>query len=81
MKIWEIHITADLSWTHPMLRNSASRQEVGLPGRIRPDPNRESLEIGPPAGFRPEANFEAFRVASGRNPGRKPDFRPGSTSA
>ncbi len=38
----------------PMLRNSASGPEIGLPGRISADSNWENLKIGPPAGRRPE---------------------------
>ena len=49
-----------------MLRISASGPEIGLPGRWRP--------AGKPILRRP-------RLESGRNPARKPDFRPGSSIA
>ncbi len=48
------------------------------PPRKRPDPNRESFKIGHPAG-RPTARrtaSEASQLEFGRNPARKPVFRP-----
>ncbi len=51
------------------------------PGRFRPDPRRENLDIGPLAGRGPagEPMLRLIRLESNRNPGRKPDFWPGST--
>ena len=63
---------------------------IVLPGRksgfragFRPDSSRGNLKIGPPAGLRPAGGpiLMLSRLESGRNPARKPDFRPGSTIA
>ena len=63
---------------------------IVLPGRksgfragFRPDSIRESIEISPSAGRRPAGGLILMlsRLESGRNPARKPDFRPGSTIA
>ncbi len=45
---------------------------------FRPESNREKPQIGPPAGLRPAGGpiWGPSRLASGRNPTRKPDFRP-----
>ncbi len=60
-----------------------------LPGRksgcragCRPDSSRGSLKIGPSASLRPAGGqiLRFFRIESGRNPARKPDFRPGSST-
>ncbi len=58
---------------------------IVLPGQksvfragCRPDSIREGLQIGPSAGG-PILMFS--RLESGRNPTRKPDFRPGATIA
>ncbi len=66
--------------------------KIMLPGRksgfragFRSDSNRESLKIASPAGHLPlafgqqEGRFgKLTRLEYGRNPARKPDFRPGS---
>ncbi len=66
---------------YPMLHNSASGPEVGLPGRIsagfESGPHQNSPIGRPNAGWR--ADFEAFPIS--RNPVRKPDLRPGKTIA
>ncbi len=49
---------------------------------VRPNASRESLTIGPPAGLRPVGgSMLRHRLESGRNPARKTDVRPGSTTA
>ncbi len=50
---------------------------------FRPDSNRENNKIGPPAGRRPVGGpiLKLSRLESGRNPARKPDFRPGGNIA
>ncbi len=52
------------SGSFPMLRNSASGPEIGLPGHIS-------------AGFL-RSILRSSRLESGQNPARKPDFRPGN---
>ncbi len=66
-----------------MFRNSASGPEIGLPAPFQPDSNRESLNIGPPASLRPVGGpiLKVSRPESGRNPARKPDFRPHRVSS
>ncbi len=63
-----------------ILRNNDFGTGFGLPGPIS-----AGLKSGKPEKKRPAAgrgaNFEASRLESGRNPARKPDFRPGSTIA
>ena len=67
-----------LSPRYPLLRESASGPEIGLPGwksgfraGFRPDSNRENIKIGPSAGRR--ADFEACPSRIRPTPG--PDDR------
>ncbi len=55
----------------------------GFRARFRQDSTRENLTISSPAGLRPAGRpiLKISRIESGRNPTRKPDFRPGSTVA
>ncbi len=66
-----------------MLRNTASGPEFGLPGQISAGFQSEKLQNRPSG--RPKAgrmaDFEAFRLESGRNHAREPDFRPGCNIA
>ncbi len=63
------------------LRNGASGLEIGRPGRIRPDSNRESLKTGPPACLLPAGGpiLKFSLLKSGRHPAWKADIRPGAT--
>jgi hypothetical protein len=63
--------------------NWTSGPEIGLPAAFRPDSSGDSFTMGPPAGFRPAGGpiLRFYRLDSGRNLARKPDFRPGSTIA
>ncbi len=60
-----------------MLRNSASDRKSVFRAGFRPDYKRESPKIGPPAGG---WIWKPSRLDSERNPARKPDFLPGSTT-
>ena len=68
------------AWSLPEAGLCHQNQYVAV---FRPDASRESLKIGPPAGLRPAGGpiFRLSRLESGRNPARKTDFRPGSTTA
>ncbi len=63
----------------PTLCNSASGQEVCLPDRISTGFESGKLQNRASGGLRLAGgtNFCFFRLESGRNPARKPDFRPG----
>jgi hypothetical protein len=58
-------------------------RKLGFRGGFRPDSNRETKNIGSPAGRRPAGGqiLMLSRLASGRNPARKTDFRRGGTIA
>ncbi len=68
---------------YPMLRNSAPGQKWGYRTGFRPASNRGRFKISPPAGRRPAEGpiLRFFHLESGRNPGRKPGFQPGSAIA
>jgi hypothetical protein len=58
-------------------------QKSGFRAGSRPDSNRETIKVGPPAGPLPAGvlMLSRSRLESGRNPARKPDFRPGRNIA
>ncbi len=68
---------------YPMLRNSASGPEIGLPGRMSAAFNSAESQNRPSG--RPSAAGELilrfFRAEAGQNLSWKPDCKPGSTIA
>jgi hypothetical protein len=78
------------SQTQELIKEATLSYAILLPGQksvfrtgFRPDSNRKNFKSGPPAGRKPTGGpiLTFSRLESGRNPSRKPDFRPGSTIA
>jgi hypothetical protein len=67
-------------WSDLKNASNKSGPDIGLPVRISAEFRSGKPRNRPPSAGR-RAGLRLARLESGRNPARKPDFRPGSTGA